>query len=139
MIQLLGFAGSSLVILSSTMQSVGRLRFLALMGSMTFIVYGTAVGAWPVVASNTFTSLIHLYNLRSMAGARRRGPSSSVERSNAERHRRPLRPAPGFVWPRFGSPRLGWPRSRPRPSASTSAFAAVVSTTGLVETVPVHS
>lgn len=66
MLQLLGFVGSTLIVVSLTMRSIIRLRIIGLLGAAAFIGYGFALQAWPVVATNVVTSSIHLYHLRSL-------------------------------------------------------------------------
>ncbi len=67
MTQLLGFTASALVISASTMRSIAWLRAFGLIGSVTFITYGIALTAWPIVATNVVTTAVHLHRLRSMA------------------------------------------------------------------------
>ena len=64
MVHLVGFGGSALIILAVMMRSVVWLRLFAFAGSVAFIVYGAALGAWPVVVTNGFTTTIHLVQLR---------------------------------------------------------------------------
>lgn len=66
MVDLLGFAGSSLIVLSLTMKSIIRLRIVGIAGALVFVVYGLWIGALPVVATNTVTLSIHLVRLRSL-------------------------------------------------------------------------
>ncbi|MEL6892675.1 MAG: uroporphyrinogen decarboxylase [Actinomycetota bacterium] len=68
MVHLIGFAGSALIIGSVLMRSVVRLRVLGLSGSLTFIVYGVVLGAWPIVVTNGLTTAIHVARLRRLAG-----------------------------------------------------------------------
>ena len=70
MTQLLGFTASALVISSSTMRFIAWLRTFGLIGSITFITYGIALTAWPIVATNVVTTVVHLHRLRSMADGR---------------------------------------------------------------------
>lgn len=72
MIDLLGFAGSGLIILSLTMKSIVRLRLVGLAGAVMFVSYGLWLEAWPVVATNLATStinLVRLWGLRRDSGA----------------------------------------------------------------------
>lgn len=83
MIDLLGFTGSSLIVLSLTMKSIVRLRVVGIAGALVFIAYGPWLGAWPVVATNTVTLSVHSVRLRSLLadGTARRAvsPRSSAE------------------------------------------------------------
>lgn len=69
MVQLLGFAGSALIIASITMRSVLRLRVIGLIGAITFTAYGVVLDAWPVVVTNLVTTSIHLYHLQVLSRA----------------------------------------------------------------------
>ena len=71
MVHLVGFVGSALIVTGVMMRSVAWLRVFALAGSVTFIVYGTLLGAWPVVVTNVTTTSVHLYHLRSHARTKR--------------------------------------------------------------------
>ncbi len=63
MIEVLGFGGSGLIIASVTMRSIVHLRMVALAGSLLFLAYGAALGAWPVAATNAVTTTVHLLRL----------------------------------------------------------------------------
>jgi len=63
MIDLLGFAGSGLIIVSLTMKSMVRLRLVGLAGALLFVLYGLWIGALPVVATNLATSTIQITRL----------------------------------------------------------------------------
>ncbi|MGC4121932.1 MAG: hypothetical protein QM765_53710 [Myxococcales bacterium] len=52
--ELVGYAASVLVAASLMMKSVARLRWVNLVGAVCFAAYGGLVGAWPVLAVNTF-------------------------------------------------------------------------------------
>lgn len=70
MIDVLGFIGSGLIVVSLTMKSIIRLRLVGLVGARVFIAYGIWLGAWPVVATNTVTFSIHVVRLREAMGER---------------------------------------------------------------------
>lgn len=72
--QLLGFCGSALIIVSITMRSVVWLRLIGLAGATTFVTYGVLLGVWPVVVTNLVTSSIHLFHLRRLTRAGPRNP-----------------------------------------------------------------
>lgn len=64
--ELIGYAGSVLVAVSLTMKSLLRLRVISLVGAVIFIVYGSLIGALPVVFLNTLIVGVHLYRLSQM-------------------------------------------------------------------------
>lgn len=63
MIDLVGIAGSALIVGSLMARSTCQLRVLGLVGAITYIAYGLLLGAWPVVATNTVTLSIHGFHL----------------------------------------------------------------------------
>ncbi len=62
-IEILGYTGSFFVVLSLSMSSVIRLRWLSLVGSSSFTVYGLLVGAYPVAVTNGCIVLLNLWHL----------------------------------------------------------------------------
>ena len=71
-VQLLGFAGSALIITGVMMRPVTWLRSFALVGSLTFVVYGILISAWPIVLTNITTTTLHAFHLRAHDQTRRR-------------------------------------------------------------------
>ncbi len=69
-IELLGYAASVLVAVSLSMNSIARLRFLNLLGSGAFAVYGMMVGAYPVFAVNAYIAVINIIFLARMQPGR---------------------------------------------------------------------
>lgn len=67
MIELLGFAGSGLIITSLMMRSIHHLRIVGIIGAATFIIYGCMLQAWPVVTTNCITLLINAVHLHRLA------------------------------------------------------------------------
>ncbi len=63
-VHLVGFLGSALIVTGVMMRRVQWLRAFALAGSMTFVVYGVLLGAWPIVLTNVITTSLHGYHLR---------------------------------------------------------------------------
>ncbi len=68
--EIIGYAGSFLVAVSLMMSSLGRLRWINLVGALAFAVYGWLVGAYPVLAVNGFIVLVNVYYLRRMSRTR---------------------------------------------------------------------
>ena len=65
-LELIGYAGSALIIISLTRSSVVRLRLWNLAGAVVFCVYGVLINAWPVVALNAANVFINLWQLGRM-------------------------------------------------------------------------
>lgn len=62
-VELIGYLGSALIVLSVTRTSILKLRLLGLAGSTGFIVYGVLISKWPIVLTNVIISGVHLYFL----------------------------------------------------------------------------
>jgi hypothetical protein len=62
--ELVGYLASALVVVSLTMTSVVRLRIISLVGSITFVVYGTLIGSTPIVITNALIAVINVWFLR---------------------------------------------------------------------------
>jgi hypothetical protein len=61
---LVGYLASALVVISLTMTSVVRLRFISLLGSITFAIYGVLIESAPIVITNTAIIGINAWFLR---------------------------------------------------------------------------
>lgn len=70
-VDVVGYAGSALVVASLTMVSVVRLRALSLAGAVTFVVYGALIAAVPIVITNVVIAGINVWFLRRELGRRR--------------------------------------------------------------------
>lgn len=68
-VDIIGYIASALVAASFMMKSLVRLRWVSLVGSVVFIVYGVFIGAWPVVVTNTIVALANIVRLRNDLGA----------------------------------------------------------------------
>ena len=64
--EILGYVASLIVLVSLLMSSVKRLRWINLMGSLVFAVYGFLIGAIPVGVMNTGIVMINIYYLFQM-------------------------------------------------------------------------
>lgn len=79
MIDLVGLAGSALVVGSLTVESLYRLRVMGLAGAAAYVAYGLLLGAWPVVATNLVTLGIHVVRLRTLVVENGRDRPSAAE------------------------------------------------------------
>ena len=59
MIELVGYLGSVLVVVSLLMTRILRLRVIGMIGSATFLVYGILIGSVPIVITNTVIVIIN--------------------------------------------------------------------------------
>lgn len=65
-VELIGYAGSVIVVISLTMRSVVKLRLINLVASLLFIAYGLLINAWPIFILNCLIMVINIYYLRQM-------------------------------------------------------------------------
>ncbi len=66
LIEVIGYIGSGLVILSLLQKSILRLRTIGLVASLTFLVYSISIEAYPIAVVNVVAAAIHLYYLRKL-------------------------------------------------------------------------
>lgn len=69
--ELIGYAGSALIVVSLMMRSVLRLRWINLAGALVFAVYGLLIAAPPVWVVNGAIVLIDIYHLAQLKRDRR--------------------------------------------------------------------
>lgn len=62
-LELLGYLASLLVLISLLMSSIIKLRWINLIGSGTFCIYGLLIGSFPVAFMNLCTCFINIYYL----------------------------------------------------------------------------
>ena len=60
MIELIGYIGMGLTLISFTINDMKRLRIVNLIGSLFWIVYGIGIGAGPTIGVNTIVVGIHI-------------------------------------------------------------------------------
>ena len=65
-LEYIGYLASFMIVVSLLMKSVLRLRIINLIGAIIFVVYGLAVGAYPVAAANGAIIFIDIYYLYQM-------------------------------------------------------------------------
>ena len=65
-LEILGYVASLIVLISLIMSSVKRLRWINLIGSLVFAVYGFLIGALPVAIMNLGIVIINSYYLYTM-------------------------------------------------------------------------
>lgn len=65
-IEMIGYLGSSLVVVSMLMSSVIKLRIVNTVGSVIFATYALIIHSYPTAMMNIFLVLINLYNLRKL-------------------------------------------------------------------------
>ncbi|MDH5372660.1 MAG: hypothetical protein OEX97_06920 [Acidimicrobiia bacterium] len=65
-IELVGYLGSALVVLSLTRTSILKLRFFGLAGALIFVAYSLMIKAYPIAVVNVLIVGIHLFFLRDL-------------------------------------------------------------------------
>lgn len=62
-LEVFGYIGSALILLSMMMTSVEKLRWFNIAGSLISLIYGAFCGTWPVVFLNFGIIIINLVQL----------------------------------------------------------------------------
>lgn len=62
-LELFGYAGSFVVLISLTMSSIVRLRWINLLGATMFTIYATMINAYPAIFMNLGIMIIDIYYL----------------------------------------------------------------------------
>ena len=65
-VELIGYVGSAMVVLSLTRTSILKLRLFGLVGATIFVVYSLFIQAYPIAVVNVVIVGIHLYFLRGL-------------------------------------------------------------------------
>ena len=63
LLEIFGYIGTALIILSMTMKSMNKLRVLNISGSIISVIYSVIIGAWPTVILNVCLATINTYHL----------------------------------------------------------------------------
>ena len=77
-LNLFGWAGSALLILSLLQARVLRFRLLNLVAGLMLVVFNALVGVWPMVAMNLATSAINVWFIRRLLLDRHDGSAFRV-------------------------------------------------------------
>jgi len=70
-IEIVGYVGSILIIISMTRTSILQLRLIGLVGSLTFLVYSLLIRAYPVAVVNAVIVGVHVYFLRQLTSKKK--------------------------------------------------------------------
>lgn len=62
-LEIFGYIGTALILLSMMMTSVEKLRWINMTGSLISMIYSIICGAWPVVWLNFGLIVIHIVQL----------------------------------------------------------------------------
>ena len=68
MIEYIGYLASLIVLVSLLMSSVKKLRWINMVGSVIFAIYGILIGSYPVAVMNFGIVLVNIYYLVQMYG-----------------------------------------------------------------------
>ena len=62
-LEIFGYMGTILVIISMMMKSINKLRMMNMAGGAVSSIYSAIIGAWPIVVMNICIISINLYHL----------------------------------------------------------------------------
>ena len=62
-LEIFGYIGTALIILSMTMKSLNKLRILNISGSVISVIYAAVSNTWPVVLLNASLIAVNIYQL----------------------------------------------------------------------------
>ena len=62
-LEIFGYIGTALVIISMMMKSINRLRIFNIAGSVISTIYSIIAGAWPIVVMNVSLIAINSYHI----------------------------------------------------------------------------
>jgi hypothetical protein len=63
MIEIFGYISMVVVLISTMMKDMKRLRIINSIGCLMFIIYGLILSAYPIVLMNSIVILIHIWRL----------------------------------------------------------------------------
>ena len=63
LLEIFGYIGTALIILSMTMKSINKLRVFNIAGSAISVIYSLIIVAWPTVILNVCLAAINIYHL----------------------------------------------------------------------------
>lgn len=66
LIEWVGYCASALIAISMFMKNMTKLRFINLVGSLLFSIYGFIIGAYPVAIVNIIIVFVNIYYLYTM-------------------------------------------------------------------------
>ncbi len=78
LIEIFGYIGSALVIISMLMTSVVKLRIVNMCGALISTIYAIIVGAWPVVVLNAALIIIQIVQLCRLRKEKNNGNAKDV-------------------------------------------------------------
>lgn len=107
-LEVVGWAGSALLVWSLWQTRVLRFRTFNLVASLVLVVYNALIGVWPMAAVNVAIAVINIYHLSRLLGTRddettyevvEVGPTEDYLRYVLRRHADDIElHNPGFVW-----------------------------------------
>ncbi len=81
-LEIFGYIGTALVVISMMMTSITKLRIVNMSGSVISAIYAGICGTWPIVVMNVCLFAINGFHL--IREARAKGASSQKEGQNEE-------------------------------------------------------
>ena len=62
-VEWIGYFASFFVAISFMFRDIKKLRITNMIGGIAFVVYGYLIDSWPVILTNFFIVLMHIYHL----------------------------------------------------------------------------
>ena len=72
LLEVFGYIGTALVIISMMMKSINKLRIFNISGAIISAIYSAIIQAWPVVLLNVALTVINTYQLTNDALSKRK-------------------------------------------------------------------
>ncbi|MFH5823072.1 hypothetical protein [Georgenia sp. AZ-5] len=111
-LEIVGWIGSAVVVLSMMQQRILRLRVINLAGCLIMVLYNGVLGVWPVMALNVVLAGVQTFHIYRLLGTRHSGATYAVVRVDPAgeylrhllgQHRADIaRFTPGFTGPARG-------------------------------------
>ncbi len=88
-IEIFGYIGTALVIVSMLMTSVVKLRIVNMCGALISMIYAIIVVAWPIVVMNAALIVIQLVQLGLLYRKKKREPAATGDSTAPTEERKP--------------------------------------------------
>jgi len=62
-IEIYGYFSTSVVLSAFLMKDLKNLRIISIIGSILFIIYGSILGLYPIVVTNSLVGCVNIYKL----------------------------------------------------------------------------
>lgn len=84
LIEWVGYLASILIAVSMFMKDIIKLRFINLVGSLCFVIYGLVIKAYPVALTNVVIVFINLYYIYKITNEKNNGESKNNSKGSGK-------------------------------------------------------